>query len=312
VLPFLVYSTMACAAAWLIGLICLGLDALTSILGIRAAQDRALTPRAERRWITANVWSLFGGAVLAMLIGFGVDVAVRMLFDWDMWLAGAGLVLLLVYTALFGIVGIMALILRDEAESYVVLRAALAERTDHAFTVDQIAEFREQLGRLDEKHRRIRLGPRDRAGLPAVRARLDTISGDLALVPAVGLGALARLDRPTVHAYLWRGSAARLLPAAFALAVFLAAILATVAGAPGFGIVVGALALVATVGSFLFALFTVRLVLAAKLAQHAVHRVQRADVARLLEERERTARKRTAGLGDRVSRALQILRDQQR
>jgi hypothetical protein len=47
------------------------------------------------------------------------------------------------------------------------------------------------------------------------------------------------------------------------------------------------------------------------IAWRRVYGRQRADIIGLLEGLERSSRKGVAGLGDRVARALQILREQQ-
>lgn len=300
---------LASAAAWIVSVFLLGTDALTSVMDIASAQDRALRPREERRRITENAWSLIGGVLLAIAIGFGVDVAVRLFFDWNAWMAGIGLILVLLLVAVYGSLGILWLTVRREGESYAVLRADLAEHEDRQLTEDQVEEFRSRLERIDERHRRIRFGLRDRAGLRAIRARLDVISEELSVVPEPGLGAVRRVRLDTANAYLWRGNAWRLVPALLAIVFAASAAVLLVYGASYWYWV--AIALAVAVASFLFALLASRLALGAKVAQHAVNRVQRADAVRLLDEREKTARRKTAGLGDRVARALQILRDQQ-
>jgi len=59
------------------------------------------------------------------------------------------------------------------------------------------------------------------------------------------------------------------------------------------------------------ALTSARASLASKTAWHAVYLKQRSEVEDLLIELEKSSRKGVAGLGDRVTRALQILREQQ-
>ena len=90
----------------------------------------------------------------------------------------------------------------------------------------------------------------------------------------------------------------------------IAIIIAVVAGArvswPWFVVPV-----IAATVSFLLALLQARVALAAKAAWHSVYSKQRLDAVKLIEELEKSSRKGVAGLGDRVARALQILRDQQ-
>jgi hypothetical protein len=69
--------------------------------------------------------------------------------------------------------------------------------------------------------------------------------------------------------------------------------------------------LLCAVISYLLAIPSARFALAAKVVWHAVNQKQRADAVDQIEEFERSSRKGVTGLGDRVARALQILRDQQ-
>jgi len=71
------------------------------------------------------------------------------------------------------------------------------------------------------------------------------------------------------------------------------------------------LSLLPIIVSYLLALPGARFALAAKAAWHAVNQKQRADAVDRIEEFERSSRKGVTGLGDRVAKALQILRDQQ-
>jgi hypothetical protein len=304
---FASYVVVFGASGLALALFGLGVDALESVLGIGAAKDRPLRPRDERRRILENAWSLVGGAVIALGLGFGIEIAVRAFFDWEQPLLGWALVAALVLVAEFGGLGIVALMIRKEAESYDVLRANLLETEGRQLTTEQLDEFRAQLERIDERHRRIRFGLRDRTRLRAVRARLDAVADEFAAVPPTGLTAVSRIRWKTANAYLWRGNPLRVVPAVFGLVVAIVLLVAEPRAAWPFAlgaVVVAALA-------FFLALQCARLVLAKKVAEHAVNQVQRLDAVRLLEEREKTARKRTAGLGDRVTRALQILRDQQ-
>jgi len=118
----------------------------------------------------------------------------------------------------------------------------------------------------------------------------------------------------TANAYLWLGNQLRLVPAGLALVTTV--LLLVVAGLGRFAagevltIVLGGIATTAI--SYLLALKQARFALAAKAAWHAVYQKQRLDAVKLIEELERSSRKGVAGLGDRVARALQIIRDQQR
>ncbi len=63
--------------------------------------------------------------------------------------------------------------------------------------------------------------------------------------------------------------------------------------------------------SIAFVIIGARLAVAARLAWRTVADDERGEVVRLLEDAERRSAKRIEGLGDRVTRALQILREQQ-
>ncbi|MDM4762604.1 hypothetical protein QT381_06255 [Galbitalea sp. SE-J8] len=290
--------------AWVVVLFVLGAGAVTSVIGVATAADRGPRATETGRAVTENGWALIAAVVLVILVGTGVDVSVHLALDEGEAFVGVLVFVGAVLVAVFGALGVLALALRGGSASYAVLRANLAEHPERQLTSEQVDAFRAQLARIDERHRRIRFGLRDRSGLRAIRARLDAMAAELAVVPAAGLGAVGRVRWKTANAYLWRANPWRLAPAVLALVVGAAAI---VDAEPLTAIV----ALVATALSFLFALLASRLALGAKVAQHAVNQVRRADAVCLLDEREKTARRRTAGLGDRVTRALQILRDQQ-
>jgi hypothetical protein len=59
------------------------------------------------------------------------------------------------------------------------------------------------------------------------------------------------------------------------------------------------------------AVWGARISLARNLAIHAVHQKQRAEALLVLDDLERKAPRKVAGLSERVSRALAILREQQ-
>jgi hypothetical protein len=101
---------------------------------------------------------------------------------------------------------------------------------------------------------------------------------------------------------LWRSTPWRLAPTALALT----------------GVVVAAaywplvlLALPLPVVTYVLALAAARASIAAASARASIHEQHRAEIDELIDRVSRTARKRVAGLGDRVNRALQILREQQ-
>ena len=104
---------------------------------------------------------------------------------------------------------------------------------------------------------------------------------------------------------LWRFTPWRLIPALLALAHILFVVFLPVVP---FAVV---LALPLPVIAYVLALAAARASVAAASARAAVHEAQREEIDQLLDTVARASRKRVAGLGDRVNRALQILREQQ-
>lgn len=99
------------------------------------------------------------------------------------------------------------------------------------------------------------------------------------------------------------------IPALIALVAFAAAAwLATVNALQPWQ---AALYLVAAAASVWLAVWGARISLARNLAIHAVHQKQRAEAILMLEDLERKTPRKVAGLSERVSRALAILREQQ-
>ena len=101
---------------------------------------------------------------------------------------------------------------------------------------------------------------------------------------------------------LWRATPWRLAPTA-------AAVAAAAAFAGHWPIVLVAVPL--PIVTYVLALAAARASVAAASARATVHEQQRAEIEDLVDRVSRSARKRVAGLGDRVNRALQILREQQ-
>lgn len=103
-------------------------------------------------------------------------------------------------------------------------------------------------------------------------------------------------------AQLWRGTPWRLVPAVLSLLpVFLMG-----AVWPW-----GLFALLLPAITYMLGLVAARASVAASSARALLHEQQRLEIEDLLERASRASRKRVAGLGDRVTRALQILREQQ-
>lgn len=109
----------------------------------------------------------------------------------------------------------------------------------------------------------------------------------------------------SVSEQLWRWTPWRLIPAVLATVLFILVI------ATGGELPAVLLAAPLPVIAYVLALAAARASVAAASARASVHEAQREEIEELLDTVVRASRKRVAGLGDRVTRALQILREQQ-
>lgn len=122
---------------------------------------------------------------------------------------------------------------------------------------------------------------------------------------------LATIDDRTndVRRRVILGRWVRAIPVIIALIAFIAAVWLAAIGAFSFWPAV--LCIVPIVVSTWLAVAGARTALARNLAIHAVHQKQRAEAIILLDDLERKTPRKVAGLSERVSRALAILREQQ-
>ncbi|CAN5171806.1 hypothetical protein BH11ACT2_BH11ACT2_05250 [soil metagenome] len=296
---------------WILALALQVVDLANSLANLAAAKDVPLNERRERRAFN-SVWSIAGGVALLLLVIAGIDIAVRAGIDGASPLLALFVFAAVLLLAALGGLAIIAGAVRGEGRSYTVLRANLAEDATARLKTSELAVYRTQLAQIDSRRRHIRFGLRDRAGLRAVRVRLEGIADEFATVPPTGFGAIAPVRWRTANVYLWRGNAVRLVPPALTALVTIDGIILCASAPTGADyLAVPVIAGLGTVVGAFLALFASRVTLASKIAWHAVYVKQRLDALRLLEELERSSRKGVAGLGDRVTRALQILRDQQ-
>lgn len=284
-------------------------DLFASLVDIRGAHDYRLRNRASRRRVTEYFWSIPVVFTLALGFALGIDYAGRLLFDESRTRDGLTLLAILLFVAFGAGIGIVYALSRGESSSYAVLRENLQEDAAVRLTVAQLESFRAQLDEVDRKQRRIRLGVRDSAGMPRTRAVLNNLAGQFRAVPPGGLQAMNSIGWRYAWAYLWRGNFFRVLGPIVALIAFLLALGIAIVSPFNWWLPVGLFA--AFVVSSLLALTSARASLASKTAWHAVYLKQRTEVEDLLIELEKASRKGVAGLGDRVARALQILREQQ-
>lgn len=158
-----------------------------------------------------------------------------------------------------------------QLSAFGVLRDELRDATGVRLSAEQLSDFRERLATLDERE--------------ATRA----------VPPTRG-----------ANAHLWAGVPWQLAAVLGSLLPFLAVLVADPTH-PGSALP----GLLLPVISYALALTVARASLAVAAARSGLHAQQRAEVAELLEHAAKNSRQRVAGLGDRVARALQILREQQ-
>lgn len=295
---------------WLLLLVVQLSDLAASLLDVRGAHDTGKPGRPARRRYSEYFWTIPLTATALVVVVAGSAV----LTSYTAYLSarvGVGLLLAIVVFALVVAIAIVVALTRGERYSYGQLVANLTADTGQRLSSAHVALFRSQLGEIDGRRRRIHLGFLDRANIAWLRAELDDLAAAFRVVPPTGLGAVDAVRLRTAHTYLWRGNILRLVPAFLALAVAALVIVQFVQQGLDGALPAILLAFIPVVVSYLVAIPSARFALAAKVAWHAVNLSQRSVAVDLIEEFERSSRKGVAGLGDRVARALQILRDQQ-
>lgn len=266
--------------------------------------------QAARRRTSELLWTIPGVAVLSILLGFGVDLSSRIFANNDLTLGAFVLIVTFLVGALGGL-GIVAFIIRKERPDYASMRADLLDLVGERLTVERIAEFRATLKEADKRQRRIRIGRNNRAGIAGARAELEDISETFRERSPIGNQALRSIPWSVAVEVFWRASFIGLIAVALSVTSWVILLGAAVQTGNWSLLWLIVSLIVSTAISIVLGIAGTRAALAARTAQHAVYLRQRAEVVSLLEDFDRTARKGVAGLGDRVARALQILRDQQ-
>lgn len=260
------------AGIWLlVALFQLG-DVATVFLDSRTARDRDVPGRISRERTNELFWIIPIVAILALVIGVGVDHAARYFFD-VMNPAVGSLIVLGIAVLVVGVAGLaLAATAATDPVSYSALRRDLREFEGQRITPAQLAAFRARLARIDARTRsRMRSG-RLLLATPNI-LRLATIVIGLFVVASVCI-------------------AVAFAPSDQSPSIIVVSVLAPVLSA-------------------LFAALGIRFGLSSDLAWRRVYARQRVDILKLLEGFERVTRKGVAGLGDRVARALKILSEQQ-
>jgi hypothetical protein len=220
-------------------------------------------------------WVIPVAAFAIVGVGFGLDYATRLLSDGEV-VASLVMGLLLVVGAVAAWLVITVAVTRPASDSYRAIRDELVDLAGTRVNQEWLDGLRARLGALDRE-------------------------GDLT----------ESLPGPT-----WRASIGwvfrrpqRIVPPAFAIVMLVFVAIAATRD-PGHEWLVVLSAVAVALGCVLAvagARASVVLIAAVREAQVG----HRSDVEHLLSEAERSSRKPVAGLGDRVARALQILREQQ-
>ena len=263
--------------AWLlVTLFQLG-DVATAFLDSRTARDRDVPGRIARERTNELFWVLPVALLVALVIGIGIDQAGRYFVPGHGYgldgLALAALFLLGLAVVVIGIATLaLAAVAATDPISYSALRRELRDYEGERITPKQLDSFKARLARIDRRTRS-RMQPKQVLLTTPSILRLATI--------VLGLGVIAAC---------WVAQATS--PNVATASLVYVAILAPVLSA-------------------LFAALGIRFALNSDAAWRRVYARQRIDILKLLDDFDRSTRKRVPGLGDRVARALKILGRQQ-
>ncbi len=249
-------------------------DLGTSTIDARTACDREPSGRLLRQRARGLFWVVPFASVVVVGFGVGIDFAGRLFYDLAEPLVALVFVLALAAIASGAVLLVITGLLSDAAVDYRGILAQLRSVEGERRPRDEISGFRRQLTAIDDECR--------------IRERETTMRA------AIG--------------YLVTGGIVRLTPVLLGLAVAVAVVFA-VHGQNVAQLIVVAFIVFALSGGL--ALVGSRMFLVAESAWRDVHETQRAHAVRILDDLEHRSTKRNAGLGERVTRALQILREQQ-
>ncbi|MEP6478037.1 MAG: hypothetical protein ABJB03_01495 [Rhodoglobus sp.] len=271
--PWIVAAVLA--GVWVLSLLFQLGDLGTSTFDASTAHDGERRGRVSRQRTRGLFWVVPFASVVLVGIGVGVDFASRLFFDLGQPLLGLVLALALGAAAAGAALVLIVGLVSDSAIDYRDLRDELRSAGTERISRDEIAGLRRWLAAIDGERR-----------------------GGRARVPST----------PAAIGYLFSAGIVRILPVLIGLAVSVAVVVAVGERQLPWLIVLGFLVPVLSGG---LAVAGSQAFLRAEAAWRDVHEKQRAETVRLLTELERRSVKRNAGLGDRVTRALQILREQQ-
>lgn len=222
-------------------------------------------------------WVVPTAGIALIATAVGVDSSARLLFADPPHISAALLTALSTVVVLVSVVAVITVVVvRPPADSYRLARDELIELAGVRMHQDQVDEF----------HVRV--------------AAIDSASKDRTDSDATTISAAPRLVAKTPR---------RLIAPAISLAVVIAAVI-DVANHPDrpWVLILAALSVFASVTC---AIFAARASWALHTAVRSTQEVYRRELVGLIIEAEKSSKKRVAGLGDRVARALSILREQQ-
>jgi len=217
-------------------------------------------------------------AVLGFVaVAIAADWSTRLLFAEPAQAPAAILIALSTAVVAVTIVAIIAVaVVRPPADSYRLVRDELIESAGLRIHQDQVDEFRARVEAIDSASR-VRTVTEVAPLKAAVQQSLRTPHRLIAPVLSIALVVVAAVDGATAQSTGWA----------------LVFALVTVFVSAGFGVLAA------------------RASLKLGAAVRSTQDVYRGELMSLIIEAERSSKKRVAGLGDRVARALNILREQQ-
>ncbi|EAR25159.1 hypothetical protein A20C1_01186 [marine actinobacterium PHSC20C1] len=222
-------------------------------------------------------WVVPVAGLAFVVTAVGIDWSARMFFAEQTQFPAAVLIALSTVAIAVAVVAIIAVVVvRPPADSYRLMRDELIELAGVRMHQDQVDEF----------HARV--------------SAIDAASKERRMPDSVTVPATLQLILRTPH---W------LIAPVVSLAVAISAIVEVVSDSSRLWML--ALALLTLVISVSFAIAAARASMVLRAAVRSTQDVYRGELVGLLFEAERSSKKRVAGLGDRVARALSILREQQ-
>ncbi|MBH0025278.1 hypothetical protein [Salinibacterium sp. SWN248] len=216
-----------------------------------------------------------GLGIVALTIA--ADWSTRLFFAEPAQAPAAILIALSTVVVAVTIVAIIAVVVvRPPADSYRLVRDELIESAGLRIHQDQVDEFRARVSAIDG----------------ASRGRVNTDAGTVSAALQLSVRTPYRLIAPVL-----------------ALGLVIAAVVETSQGSSqGLAVLIAVIALVA---SFVIGVSAAQASLALGASVRSTQDVYRGELMSLIVDAERSSKKRVAGLGDRVTRALSILREQQ-